>query len=84
MRLQPHPLFPSLFVLFLRTNYQGTILRSPFFFLLLDSFLGSLLLCESPVFAASVASLFASVPAAAALPLGGNQAKDGSKESSGP
>src|SRR5271155_1045383 len=55
--------------LFLK-NYQGTSLRSPFFFLLLDSFLESLLVCESPVFAASAAgavpaaSLFDSVPAA--------------------
>ena len=45
-------------------NYQGTSLRSPFFFLLVDSFLESLF--ESPAFDASVASLFASVPVVAA------------------
>jgi len=54
----------------LGADYQGTSLRNPFFFLLVDSFLESSLLCESPVFAASVAgvvlasvaSLFVSVP----------------------
>src|SRR5580704_9679409 len=52
------PLTPITF--FGLRNYQGTILRRPFFFLLLDSFF------ESLVFAASVASDFGSVPAAAA------------------
>ena len=52
------PLDPMPFFRF--KNYQGTILRRPFFFLLVDSFF------ESPVFAASVALDFVSVPAAAA------------------
>src|SRR5271170_2403846 len=46
-------------------NYQGTSLRNPFFFLLLDSFLESSLLWESPVFAASAAG---AVPAAGVAP----------------
>src|SRR5271155_2949660 len=61
--------------MFAEADYQGTSLRSPFFFLLLDSFLSfESPLCASPVFAASDAgaasagavSLFASVPGAAA------------------
>jgi hypothetical protein len=62
VRPKPHPPFTPLIR---PKTYQGTSFRSPFFFLLLDSFLESLL-CASPGFAASVASLFVSVPAAAA------------------
>src|SRR5580700_11240100 len=57
------PPVPSPFLV--RNNYQGTSLRNPFFFLLLDSFFASPLFCESSVFAASVASLFDSAPATA-------------------
>src|SRR5580704_1005510 len=46
-------------------NYQGTSLRNPFFFLLVDSFLESSVPCASPVFAASVAG---AVPAAVESP----------------
>src|SRR5580658_3279724 len=57
------PPVPSPFLV--RNNYQGTSLRNPFFFLLVDSFFWSPLFCESSVFAASVASLFDSAPATA-------------------
>ena len=68
LRHTPYLLYPLWMVQTSKLrNYQGTSLRSPFFFLLLDSFLESLF-CASPVFAASVAgaSLLASVPVAAA------------------